>query len=245
MGAALIVSTELPSALFVFAGFFCLLKASRSSWPRLCMFLGGLFIMLGLLAKMQIIILVLGLPILLLAWGANSVPVKNGRKEIFLSIGLVLLSLLPIGAAFVLAIVGIFENGESIGYDPTVCVAAKQKNGVYQGLVFVYLLAMIVLYGRLYKTGTRLIIDSWFVLLAGLGVGLFTTLFYFNPGNIVNLVNFVDHLYCLGSVYQEAKEAQNADILPWLKLLNMMGRGISNVVSRRLFWNGSSQSVMG
>lgn len=183
---SLMIHTELPSLLFLFLAFISLIAASRTPGYRVMapMFFCGICVVIAMLAKVQAVLIVLGLPVLMLIFGPSSEIRRYGYHAAFIDRQSVVLMVL---LSFAFSIPAIHMIATSI--------AGIHGNGGYQILTALYVAGAMGLYCRFYKTPIALRLIAGAGLLMGISAGIYTI--FINPSfhPINALANFLDHLF--------------------------------------------------
>lgn len=216
---SLIMRNELPSSLFVFVSFLALLGAVRAPLGRNELFLGlvGFFAVLAMLTKVQSIFLLLGLPVLAIAFGCAPTPYAGptGCRELKLRSLALWLSAVAIGLPATLMVVW--------------AIRQRDASGLYQVLLVIYVAATMIAYGRLYGVAWRRVLDAMAALVIGISLGFFVHLIHHNPNNLRIIVDFVGHMVQFSQVRKGL--AVGGATLP--NLLPVAWHGIQQVVAAR------------
>ena len=188
---AVMIYTELQSAFFCFAATWSLLAAGRT-WGHhtaIRLALCGFCIALALLAKVQAIAFILGLPVLALLFGRTVNDETGPRFNPEPPLQLVLLVCLCAG---ILAL--------PMSAIVVASIAGREGSGAYQIATAIFVVLAMVAYAHLYYVSLR----NWWIgaaaLVIGLSLGLYCVFLYPNIKNLDALANFIDHLYGYGSV---------------------------------------------
>jgi hypothetical protein len=181
---------ESISTFFWFLSLMFLVQMSRERNSIIGkMFLCGIFVILAMLAKTQVIPIVLALPVLAILFGpqfdaqsnryAPFLPPSDERITITYLCALTLV--IP---AIVMIISSIINSGGS---------------GTYQLLTTLLVLGCFALYATLYDVGRKSTAVAFCGLAGGVAVGFYAALLYPNIQVIDNVANFLDQLFTYGA----------------------------------------------
>ncbi len=214
---AMMIYTELPSTLFLFAAFFVIAAPGHWRRPLFRMFLIGAFVTLAMMSKMQAIGYVLGLIVLALGFGPNPDearwPRSEGPGRWFRN--LVALAVI-VPAAHMIAVSVIWNTIEGASH-----------NGWYHFAIIGFTLTVMFLWGWLYRVPFALRVDSVLMLGAGTAVAWYTHLIHHTMAVTEKLANFLDHLYFMSSM--KRFEAQgDAAVAGLVKLGTLLRRAFDS-----------------
>jgi hypothetical protein len=180
---AVILRTEMASALFAFLSFFLMMEAIRR--PDRAGYLGvaGLSAMLSLMAKVQSIFLLAAYPILALFLGQR----RRGLAAPPAPDTTLLLGL----AAVALMIPAGIMMGASIAH--------AGHSGWYQALLILYGLGATIAFGRIYSISVREWWRGLAAMILGLSAGQLAHLLYHTEGTTWALANFIEHMTAFAS----------------------------------------------
>ncbi len=191
-----IIRTELLSALLVVAAFFAMVEAARSRGAATGLWLGaaGFLSMAAMLVKIQVIVMLLGFPVLALVLrshlsGGAWRPV-SGR----LAAGVVVAAA---AAGIVAAVIlwGALERGDRFSPPGQVFAAAAVNGslpGAYQFLTLAWIAAGMAVYG----VAARVPLRVWTVgaggFVIGASAGVMLVFIVYHPDNLRAVVNYLD-----------------------------------------------------
>lgn len=216
---AMLLRTELSSAVFVHAALFALIAAARASGSRAILLLGltGLLSALAAAAKVQAILVLLFLPAMALLVGHKSraEATEIGPQEARILTGLLgLLAALVTLPAAIMLVSGIIERG---------------SGGYYQLAIAIYILAAAALYRWIYDVPTIRWVAGLAALLLGFSAGILLHLLYRNPAATDAMAAFIEHM----KVYSGEHIALSQGI-PVDAMLAALWPSLGNVITHRL-----------
>ena len=180
---SLVMRTGLPAMLFVVMAFFMLIAAIRArGWREIWLLVAvGFFCMIAMMAKMQVIFLLLALPGLALAFGERGQPVVGPNEDSHLR---------WLAAAFVAAAIAFAIPAAAM----IVGRIAVKGTGLYQALIAIYVVGSIFVYGHLFRRTVRDSVLCAAAMVAGIALGQYFNFVYHDIGNTDVLANFVEHM---------------------------------------------------
>lgn len=173
---ALILRTEMAAALFAFAAFFLVAEAARTPWRASRLLWAGLATMLSLMAKMQAVFVLAGLPVLALALGQRVPEDRRVPAPVLVTA----LWLLLAAAAALPAGMMVFSS--------------IKGPGLYQGGLLLFVGAAMLAFARLYRIPADMAARGAAALILGLALGQLLHLVRHTIGTTEALVNFVEHM---------------------------------------------------
>jgi hypothetical protein len=228
-----ILRSEMIAACFFTFAFFMLIIVGRraASWRPLCIGAAAALCVLGMENKIQIILLIAGLPLMILPFGSPASP-----STAFWT--------LP-RAWLATAIVILFAAGAlyaawpliRTGLDPAVASASTLKPlllgrfGAYQAVLLAWIGLGMIAYAALWRVNVRETLAAMAAVIGGASLGLLALYLQYNPANVVAVINPVEKML----VFADAPVTAATDSGGILAALNLLLIGIKSVLQRYTF----------
>lgn len=189
---SLILRTELPSAFFAFLAFLMLMESRQGQEGRSELFLGlsGFLALLALASKVQAIFVLLGFPVLALAFGHH----LSGGESFVRASDRVAFTLILLLTALAVGIPTIMMIVQSIRF--------RGMSGGYQALTAIYIALSMILYSLWFRVPARRMVNAAASLLIGISLGLLANFLRHDTGNTTAIINYVDHMLVFSTVAQ-------------------------------------------
>jgi hypothetical protein len=230
---ALMIRTEMLSALSLLLGLTFALISEDSRRPYWQLGLASFCLTLAMMGKVQAIFPVLVVPAMVVLVGPLRRVETRGGVVLPPSVprDVVLVSL--VGLAVSIPAWHIVVT--SVLFYPS---QRSSVSGIYQAALVLYLIAAIVVYGRLHQKDW---VETWLAAVftsAGISAALYFHLLYHNMAAVDVLVNFVDHLYWASSLENRANLKGQG--LPWKVFFDVMVSSIGQTIGKRFLTFGEN-----
>lgn len=208
---------ELLSAFFWFLAFLSLIAATRSDGLSAAarLLASGFFAVLALLAKVQVVALLLALPVLALLFG----PVRTLRLP----------ARVPADRAVIFSSIGVALILPAIIVD-SYSIRAWEGSGFYQAATAAFVIGAMVAYGVVHRIGRNDWIVGAIALGCGIALGHYAAMIYPNVKVIDALANFMDYLYAFGAIDPQGAPGGGVS---WTLVVSRLVSGIGGTLAAR------------
>lgn len=204
-----ILRTELLSAGFVTLALLLLIRAARtpSLWRPLWIGLAALFCALGLINKVQAIVLIAALPLIVLPFGVRHAPQENtlwrtSAPHLALAALAMLVAFVCAGMAWPLIATGLdMQTAISHGIAPVL----GGRLGLYQTALALWTLMLVLAFARTWRITLTETIATLAAIVIGLSLGLMSLNIQYDINNVVAALNPLEKMWSFATYAMPAQ----------------------------------------
>ena len=229
-----ILRSELIAACLFTLALMLLIAVSRraGTWRPLALAGAAMLCVLGMQNKVQIILLIAGLPLMMLPFGtpdSTSTPFWNNSARAWIAtLGAAVVAALMFGLAWPLIAAGL--EPESIDIAQLHALIGGIF-GVYQVALLCWIGVAMIVYAMIWRISPTETLTSMFAVIAGASLGLLTLYLQYDPQNIVAVINPIEKML----VFADAPATSATEGGKIFAALNLLFDGVISVLKRYTF----------
>jgi hypothetical protein len=229
--------TDMLAAGLATLGLLLLLIAAREPANRFRFALvgaGALLCTLGVVDKVQALLLVAAWPVVVVFFGVQASAVENGfwrtKRAAILLVPLAVVTLAAAWPAAAMIRFGLLERASSIFPFPPPPLGIL---GLYQAALAAMVVIAIAAFARVWRVPPLEALAAAFAVTLGVALGLLSMDIFYQPQNVLSVVNPIEHMYVWASYSNH--EFFGSPRMASLGLLESLGRGLLDVLARLTF----------
>jgi len=229
-----ILRSEMIAACLFTLALMLLIAVSRraSNWRPLALAGAAALCVLGLQNKVQIILLIAGLPLMMLPFGtpdsASTAFWNNSARAWIATLGAAVVAALMLILAWPLIAAGLEPESMDIAQ---LNALIGGMFGVYQVALLCWIGAAMIVYAMIWRISLTETLTSMFAVIAGASLGLLTLYLQYDPQNVVAVINPIEKML----VFADTPATTATEGGKILAAISLLFDGVISVLKRYSF----------